>query len=112
MTRYVTKTLNDVRKEMETGHPFRIVYCKFNESKGTGGERAELGKAVLVMNDQTISKEEREKKYANSEGKPSNSKMPLHWLHNTFNVRVPNVSHPIKIHWLLIEEFNSYKVTV
>ena len=107
------KTLTDVRKEMLTGQPFTIVYCKYSEKRRTGGERASVANAMLFA---TAVEKEQLVEMINAPvisdvNRKSVTRDPNHQIHNTFNMRLNNGDIE-KVRWLLIEEFNHFKVVM
>lgn len=105
-------TLTNVRKEMLTGNAFDMVYCTYDERRGTGGERVSVRKCLLFESAEEKKEIAPEPMLAVIENeKPKHAKNPKHYAHNTFNVRLQNTEVK-KVHWLLIEEFNNQKVVM
>lgn len=76
--------------------PFSITFVTCDLTKGTGGEKITLDKAVLVG------------------GRSSRSgvRNPNHHRNYTRNIRHIESDRIIKIHALLVTRFNDYKVTL
>lgn len=105
------KTLTDVRKEMLTGNAFDIMYCTYDQRRGTGGERVSVRKCLLFATPEERQQIAPQPQGSAGDGKERIVKNPKHAAHNTFNIRLQN-NEVNKVHWLLIEEFNNHKVVM
>lgn len=76
--------------------PFSIKFVTCNLKAGTGGDLICLEQAVVAGN-------------GNSKGKKKN---PNHYSNYTRNIRALHGDKLIKVHALLITEFNNQKVTL
>lgn len=102
--------LTDARKQMLTGNPFDMVYCTYDERRGTGGDRVTVRKALLFKSADEKQEQNQLPVLVGGE-KIVKGKNPNHFSHNTFNIRLQNTEVK-KVHWLLIEEFNNQKVVM
>ncbi len=93
-----------MQQEMETGSPFNIEFCTYDEKRLTGGELIKLGPAILTY---------RRKKtggIAKKTTTPTAKKHRNNWHNETLTIRVKGSSRFITVHKQLITLFNNERV--
>lgn len=107
--------LKDVLRSMQSGRPFSIKVCSYDEKRGSGGKQLHFEGATLIDQSRIKTKERvNEIKKSGEYVAPVETailKNPNHRANGTRNIMLRN-GEVRKIHIRLIEEFNGYKVVL